>query len=253
MAEETPRWQSVHALMPKAVAVGVHGTLQCRMTTCRTIAFLLADDRWTNNNQPAMGVSELDADRQQPAQVGSRGVCNNNDKEKEDRGTWSMSWIILGSIWGVSQAHVGGGGGEEGRCAQNGNETGGKCWVCWPIKKYILLKLYFPYDSGQHPQLAHGCFALLLLEAAPYRLAHGFACNLRFQKSSQYHGLWLLDTNLVWMTRTTDSTFFWCGVLFFTSWEALCRIVLKWIRKKWWWKDAPSRAALWVVRSLDAH
>jgi hypothetical protein len=37
---------------------GAHGVLQHRMTTCRTIAFLLANERWTNNNQSAMGVDK---------------------------------------------------------------------------------------------------------------------------------------------------------------------------------------------------
>jgi hypothetical protein len=37
---------------------GVHGALRCRMTTCKTVAFLLANDRRINDNQPAMGVDE---------------------------------------------------------------------------------------------------------------------------------------------------------------------------------------------------
>jgi hypothetical protein len=37
---------------------GVHGMLQRRMTTHRMIAFLLAGNRQTNDNQPAMGVDE---------------------------------------------------------------------------------------------------------------------------------------------------------------------------------------------------
>jgi hypothetical protein len=35
-----------------------HGALQRRIKTCRMIALLLVDNRWTNNNQPAMGVDE---------------------------------------------------------------------------------------------------------------------------------------------------------------------------------------------------
>ncbi len=50
----------------KCSGSGAHGALRRRMTTCRTIAFLLADDRHTNNNQPAMGVDKLDVDRQRP-------------------------------------------------------------------------------------------------------------------------------------------------------------------------------------------
>ncbi len=58
MAGEMPCCQSVHATLAKAVAVGAHGVLQCRMKTRRMIAFLLIDNRWTNNNQPAMGVEK---------------------------------------------------------------------------------------------------------------------------------------------------------------------------------------------------
>jgi hypothetical protein len=50
-------------------------------------------------------------------------------------------------------------------------------------------------------------FALLLLAAAPYPLAHGFACDIRFQKSSQYHGGTLTPV-VVWRICTADSTFF---------------------------------------------
>jgi hypothetical protein len=52
------RCQLTHFTMAKAVAVGAHGALQHRMTKHRTIAFLLANNRRTNNNQPAMGVDE---------------------------------------------------------------------------------------------------------------------------------------------------------------------------------------------------
>jgi hypothetical protein len=38
---------------------------------------------------------------------------------------------------------------------------------------------------------------LLLLAAAPYRLAQGFARDVRFQKSCQYHGLQNADTSSV--------------------------------------------------------
>ncbi len=37
---------------------GVHGTLQCRMTARRMIPLLLANNRQTNNNQPAIGVDK---------------------------------------------------------------------------------------------------------------------------------------------------------------------------------------------------
>jgi hypothetical protein len=75
----------------KGSGSGAHSMLQRRTTTCRTIAFLLADHRRRNDNQPAMGVDALDVDRHRPGRVRVRGVCDDDDKEKKDGGMLSMS------------------------------------------------------------------------------------------------------------------------------------------------------------------
>jgi hypothetical protein len=61
------------------------------MTTRRTIACLHANDRQTNGNQPAIGVDKLDTGRGWPGRVGAKGVCNDDNEEKEDVGMLSMS------------------------------------------------------------------------------------------------------------------------------------------------------------------
>jgi hypothetical protein len=50
-----------------------------------------AKNRWTNDNQPAMGVDKQDVGRRWPGQVGAREVCNDNKEEKEDGGSLSIS------------------------------------------------------------------------------------------------------------------------------------------------------------------
>jgi hypothetical protein len=69
----------------------------------------------------------------------------------------------------------------------------------WISNSSQLQKQWFVADDNDvvisWGKLARACFVLLLLEAAPYRLAHGFACDVQFQKSRQYHGLRNLDTS----------------------------------------------------------
>jgi hypothetical protein len=53
------QWQQCTLYDGKGSCGGVHGALQCRMTTRRMIALLLANNRWTNDNQPNDGSGQI--------------------------------------------------------------------------------------------------------------------------------------------------------------------------------------------------
>jgi hypothetical protein len=91
-----------------------------------------------------------------------------------------------------------GGGNDDG--AHNNQQTMG-AWFA-PFGQISnnsqLQKQWFVADEDNTihwGRLACAHFVLLLSALAPHRLVHGFAHNVRFQKSSQCHGLWNLDTS----------------------------------------------------------
>jgi hypothetical protein len=68
------------------------------------------------------------------------------------------------------------------------------------IKKYYYDYVLPTTPASTPPAVgppARTHFALLLLEAVPYCLAHGLAHDVRFQKSSQYYSLQNADTSSV--------------------------------------------------------